>query len=74
MNANGSQVIRLPDEFRFAGDAVTIRRDGESVILEPIKSSGWPERFFEDIRIDDPAFTRPSQGKIPAAPVLDSSS
>lgn len=31
-----SQAVRLPREFRFAGDEVRIRRHGSAVILEPI--------------------------------------
>ena len=31
-----SQAVRLPKEFRFDGDTVTIRRQGRAVILEPI--------------------------------------
>lgn len=34
----GSQSVRLPRDFRFAGDAVRIRRDGQRVILEPLDS------------------------------------
>lgn len=30
-----SQAVRLPKEFRFQGDEVTIRRLGSAVILEP---------------------------------------
>ena len=30
-----SQAVRLPKEFRFAGDRVRIRRVGEGVLLEP---------------------------------------
>jgi virulence-associated protein VagC len=33
------QAIPLPEEFRFATRMVSIRRDGEAVILEPIKPS-----------------------------------
>jgi len=34
---NGSsQAVRLPREFRFKGDRVRIRRDGDSVVLEPL--------------------------------------
>jgi virulence-associated protein VagC len=65
------QAVPLPEEFRFASRTVSIRRDGEAVILEPIKPSQWPNRFFETIRIDDPAFVRPDQGATPAAPRLD---
>lgn len=65
------QAVPLPEEFRFASRTVSIRRDGEAVILEPIKPSHWPERFFDTIRIDDPAFGRPDQGPTPPAPRLD---
>jgi virulence-associated protein VagC len=65
------QEIHLPDKFRFASRTVSIRRQGDAVILEPIKPATWPERFFEDIRIDDPAFARPPQGATPPAPLLN---
>jgi virulence-associated protein VagC len=65
------QTVPLPEEFRFATRTVAIRRDGEAVILEPVRPSHWPERFFDRIRIDDPAFTRPDQGPIPPAARLD---
>jgi len=32
----GSQAVRLPKAFRFQGTEVTIRSDGDAVILEPI--------------------------------------
>ena len=54
-----SQAVKLPEEFRLDGDVVSIRREGEAVILEPIKARNWPEGFFEAIRIDDPRFVRP---------------
>jgi antitoxin VapB len=31
----GSQAVRLPKEFRFEGQEVRIRKEGERVILEP---------------------------------------
>jgi antitoxin VapB len=34
----GSQAVRLPKAFRFEGVEVTVRRDGEAVILEPVKA------------------------------------
>ena len=67
----GSQAVKLPDEFRFQGNSVAIRKAGEAVILEPTKPACWPPRFFEEIRIDDPAFQRPEQGSTPAAPNLN---
>lgn len=61
-NTGHGQLVILPDEFRFQSDKVAIRRQGEAVILEPIKDCQWPAGFFESIRIDDPAFRRPDQG------------
>lgn len=33
----GSQAVRLPKAFRFEGDEVSIRREGDAVILEPVR-------------------------------------
>jgi antitoxin VapB len=41
-----SQAVRLPKEFRFEGDEVSIRREGESVVLEPLKQRGWPRGYW----------------------------
>jgi len=35
-----SQAVRLPKEFRFEGDTVTIRRVKGGVLLEPVQP--WP--------------------------------
>ncbi len=40
-----SQAVRLPREFRFEGDEVFIRRDGNEVILSP-RPNSW-ENFFD---------------------------
>ena len=63
-----SQLVRLPAGFEFSTDVVGIRREGEAVILEPLRSTSWPANFFESIRIEDRAFERPAQGKMPASP------
>ena len=42
-----SQAVRLPKEFRFAGDAVEIRRKGSAVILEPVNKAEWPEGYWD---------------------------
>ena len=62
------QVVVLPGDMRFNATSVAVRRDGQAVILEPIKPRQWPTGFFECIRIDDAAFCRPEQGELPAAP------
>jgi virulence-associated protein VagC len=71
METSQGQAVPLPEEFRFTTSTVSIRREGDAVILEPVKSAEWPEHFFEDIHIDDPTFDRPPQGSIPPAPLLD---
>ncbi len=65
------QIICLPDEFRFTVSNVSIRRQGEAIVIEPIKPDRWPVGLFDAIRIDDPAFTRPVQGQVPPAPSFD---
>jgi virulence-associated protein VagC len=65
------QLVRLPAEFRFHTSTVSIRRNGQAIIMEPVKPTTWPERFFEKIRIDDPAFVRPDQGTTPPPPSLE---
>ena len=68
-----SQMVRLPLGFEFAASEVAIRREGEAVILEPLKPNAWPEGFFEKVRIDDAAFRRPNQPAMPPAPQIESS-
>jgi antitoxin VapB len=46
----GSQAVRLPKAFRFDGDRVRIRREGEAVILEPVERTqaevlAWLQRI-----------------------------
>ena len=43
--AGRSQAIRIPKEFRFSDDEVSIRREGEAIILEPIRDERWPDGF-----------------------------
>jgi hypothetical protein len=66
-----SQAVRIPREFRFREREVSIRRDGEAVILEPLRKPCWPRGFWRRIRIGDPAYGRPPQGVAPARPALD---
>ncbi len=42
----GSQAVRLPREFRMPGSAVSIRRDGDAIILEPLEKRSWPDGFW----------------------------
>jgi antitoxin VapB len=40
---NRSQAVRIPADFELPGDRVLIRRDGDRLVLEPIKSRGLVE-------------------------------
>jgi antitoxin VapB len=72
IDLDGCQAVKLPENFRVQGTSVSIRRSGESIILEPVKPNGpWPSGFFEAIAIDDPTFARPEQGSMPPAPSFD---
>ena len=46
----GSQAVRLPKAFRFEGTEVSVRKEGDAVILEPVK----PKESLDDFwaRID----------------------
>lgn len=45
-----SQAVRLPKEYRFPGDEVRIHREGDAVILEPVKRNAWPRGYWERLR------------------------
>ena len=58
------QTVRLPKSVHLPTN-VTVRQDGESVVLEPAKPTTWAKGFFESIHVTDPAFERPEQGQLP---------
>jgi antitoxin VapB len=45
-----SQAVRLPKAFRVATREVSVRREGEALLLEPLESErdemGWPLAFW----------------------------
>lgn len=57
-----SQAVRLPKEFRFDGDTVSVRREGKAVILEP--ANDWPEGYVESFTGVPDDLARPAQGKV----------
>ncbi len=42
-----NQAIRIPVEFSFDTDAVTIEKRGDELIVRPKREAGW-EQFFAD--------------------------
>ena len=60
-----SQAVRLPREFRFAGDRVRIRRVAEGVLLEPLIQN--PKEWFQ--RLDELSSEPfPSEHRQPSTP------
>jgi virulence-associated protein VagC len=56
-----SQAVRLLKEFRFAGDTVMVRREGDAVILEP--ADDWPQGYVVSFAGVPTSFERPPQGR-----------
>ena len=51
----GSQAIRIPKAFRVDAEEVTIRKVGESLIVEPVYAewgAAFSKMFFEDRRLE----------------------
>ena len=59
------QTVRLPKGYHLSTATVTVRHEGEAIVLEPMKPKDWPPDFFDSIHISDPAFARPDQGQSP---------
>jgi antitoxin VapB len=47
-----SQAVRIPKEYRFSCDEVSIERDGERVILTP-RAKSWRDYFARATRFSD---------------------
>ncbi|MCD4748376.1 MAG: type II toxin-antitoxin system VapB family antitoxin [Thermoanaerobaculales bacterium] len=61
--SGNSQAIRIPKEYRFAPemDEVSIRREGDQIILEPLENQEWPEEFWAAFGEMPEDFERPRQ-------------
>jgi antitoxin VapB len=42
---NKSQAVRIPADFEFPGDRVMIYRDGDRLIIEPVRGKNLLERL-----------------------------
>lgn len=42
-----NQAVRIPVELSLDAETVTIERQGDALILRPLRSGGW-DRFFAD--------------------------
>lgn len=46
--SGNSQVVRLPRDFQFPPETqeVGIRREGDRIVLEPLRGQEWPTEFW----------------------------
>jgi virulence-associated protein VagC len=56
--SGNSLAVRLPKGMGLPCGKVSIRRDGPRIIIEEVTKTGWPEGFFEKIRISRKDFGR----------------
>ncbi|MEP2774723.1 MAG: hypothetical protein ABJQ29_05810 [Luteolibacter sp.] len=56
--SGNSLAVRLPKSMEIACGSVSIHREGKRIIIEEVTENGWPEGFFEDIRITRKDFAR----------------
>jgi len=63
-----SQAVRLPKDYRIAGDHVRIRRHGAAIIIEPVPSDwSWLDALCGQLDADaaDAALEKPEEQKRP---------
>ncbi|NHO34386.1 antitoxin [Acetobacter fallax] len=51
---NRSQAVRIPVEFELPGDRVLIRRDGDRLVLEPVKAPSTLKELLAAWRTEPP--------------------
>ncbi len=56
--SGNSLAIRLPKELELPCGSVSIIREGNKLVIEPLTASGWPAGFFDSIRIEREDFGR----------------
>ena len=56
--SGNSLAVRLPKGLELPCGNVSIHRDGSKIVIEEIAKSGWPEGFFESVRIERKDFGR----------------
>jgi len=56
--SGNSLAVRLPKELELPCGSVSIRREGKKIVIEEVTENGWPEGFFESVRISRKSFGR----------------
>ena len=49
--SGNSLAVRLPKALDLPCGTVSIHREGHRIIIEEVTANGWPEGFFENVRI-----------------------
>lgn len=58
--SGNSLAVRLPKELELPCGRVSIHREGRRLVIEEVTENGWPEGFFESVRITRKDFGRES--------------
>lgn len=67
-----SQAVRLPKEFRLPGKEVRVSRDGDRIILEPVKEAFDVQAWFKSLdEFRDVPFLPEGRPEQPPMPVDD---
>jgi virulence-associated protein VagC len=56
--SGNSLAIRLPKSMELPCGTVFIHREGRKIIIEETNDHGWPDGFFESVRISRKNFSR----------------
>lgn len=62
--SGNSQAVRIPAALRLDCDVVTIRREGTTLVIEPLGADGWPAGYFAALEAGS-SLVRPPQPKMP---------
>ena len=49
--SGNSLAVRLPKALELPCGKVSIHREGHRILIEEVTANGWPEGFFESVRI-----------------------
>ena len=58
LKSGNSLAIRLPKALELTCGPASIHREGGKIIIEQVTETGWPEGFFESVRISRKDFGR----------------
>ena len=50
--SGNSLAVRLPKSMELPCGTVSIHREGRRIVIEEATHTGWPDGFFESVRIE----------------------